>query len=97
MVPPRANAVAWEADHPRSVALEQIEKQGMQAWKEQKGYHERSIAENAMFRVKQLFWDRLASRIFETRVVEGHARIAAMNVMTWLGMSVSMRVGTTFA
>ncbi len=46
-------------------------------------------------RLKQLFGDKLASRVFETQVVEVHARIAAMNVMTYLGMPVSVRVGTT--
>ncbi|MFA5922457.1 MAG: hypothetical protein WC856_14400 [Methylococcaceae bacterium] len=48
----------------------------------------RSIAKNIMYRLKQLFGDSLASRLFETRVTEVHAHIAAMNVMTYLGMLV---------
>jgi hypothetical protein len=66
----------------------------MAAWKEESGYHQRSIAENTMYRLKQLFGDSLASRLFETQVTEVHTRIAAMNVMTYLGMPISVRVGT---
>lgn len=93
VVPPRDNAVPWEEGHPRNAALEHIAARGAQDWKEASGYHRRSIAENAMYRLKQLFGDRLASRQFETQVTEVHARIAAMNLMTYLGMPVSVRVG----
>jgi len=41
-----------------------------------------------MYRLKQLFDDSLASRLLETWVTEVHAHIAAMNVMTYLGMLV---------
>lgn len=92
VVPPRENAVEWEAGHPRTEALAQIKEKGMAEWKKETGYHHRSIAENAMYRFKQLFGDKLASRRFDTRVVESHARVAAMNIMTYLGMPVSVRV-----
>ena len=95
VVPPRENAVLWEEGHPRNEALRQIEAKGRAAWKEESGYHRRSIAENAMYRLKQLFGGTLASRQFETQVVEVHARIAALNIMTYLGMPVSVRVGVT--
>ncbi len=55
--------------------------------------HHRSLAENAMYRLKQLFGEAVASRIFESQVNEVHARIAAMNQMTYLGMPISVRVG----
>jgi hypothetical protein len=93
VVPPRQNAVEWEAGHPRTEALAQIKEKGMPVWKRETDYHRRSIAENAMYRLKQLFGDKLASRLFGTQVVEVHARIAAMNTMTYLGMPVSVRVG----
>ena len=67
----------------------------MAAWKEEAGYHRRRIAENAMYRLKQLFGDSLDSRQLETQVVDVHARIAALNIMTYLGMPVSIRVGVT--
>ena len=97
VVPPRENAILWEEGHPRNEALKHIEAKGLADWKKASGYHQRSLAENAMYRLKQLFGDRLASRLFETQVVEVHARIAAMNIMTYLGMPVSVRVGPTIA
>jgi Transposase DDE domain len=93
IVPPRDNAVPWEEGHPRTEALAHIAEQGLKAWKKSTNYHQRSLAENAMYRLKQLLGDRLSSRIFETQVTEVHVRIAAMNIMTSLGMPVSVRLG----
>jgi hypothetical protein len=94
-IPPRENAVAWEENHPRTLIVAAVAELGMAGWKKESGYHRRSLAENAMYRFKQLFSDRLASRQFETQVTEVHARVAAMNMMTSLGMPISIRVGTT--
>jgi len=93
IVPPRENAVPWEQGHPRTQALARITEQGVKAWKKSTNYHQRSLAENAMYRLKQLLGDRLSSRIFETQVTEVHVRIAAMNIITSLGMPVSVRLG----
>lgn len=93
IVPPRDNAIPWEEGHPRTEALAHIAEQGIKAWKKSTNYHQRSLAENAMYRLKQLLGDRLSSRIFETQVTEVHIRIAAMNIMTSLGMPVSIRLG----
>jgi hypothetical protein len=95
VVPPRENAVPWEKEHPRTLALAGIAEKGLEQWKKDSGYHLRSIAENAMYRLKQLFGPGLASRLFDSQVGEVHARIAAMNEMTYLGMPVSVRVGVT--
>jgi hypothetical protein len=92
VVPPREKAVPWAADHPRTQALADIAVQGLSAWKRARGYHHRSLAENAMYRLKQLFGNRLACRRFETQVTEVHVRVAALNVMTYLGMPVSVPV-----
>jgi hypothetical protein len=97
VVPPRANAVPWEAGHPRNQALEGIAQHGRKGWKKIAGYHRRSLAENAMYRLKQLFGDRLASRLFDTQVTEVQVRVAAMNTMTALGMPVSVCMGTAAA
>lgn len=92
VVPPRANAVKWEVGHPRNDVLDEIEEKGMAAWKSESGYHQRSLSENAMYRLKQLFGNQLASRLFETQVTEVHARIAVMNIITYLGMPKSVVV-----
>ena len=92
VVPPRANAVPGEPEHPRTQALADIAAPGLAAWQDATGDHRRSLAENAIYRCKQLFGERLAGRQFETQVTEVHARIAALNTMTYLGMPVSVRV-----
>lgn len=97
VVPPRAKAVAWDPAHPRTQALAAIQEQGLAQWKRDAGYHRRSLAENAMYRLKQLFGDAVASCLFDAQVNEVQARIAAMNRMTYLGMPKSVRVGITLS
>jgi hypothetical protein len=65
----------------------------MALWKMLSGYHKRSIAENALYRLEQLFGTCLSSRSFATQNTEVRARIVAMNTMTYLGMPESIRVG----
>lgn len=95
VVPPRENALPWDAAHPRTQALAAIQEKGLAQWKQDTGYHRRSLDENAMYRLKQLFGDAVASRHFESQVNEVPARIAAMNRMTYRGMAKSVRVGVT--
>lgn len=68
VVPPRDNAVAWDADHPRTQALAAIQEPGRVPWKKDTGYHHRRLADNAMYRLKQLFGAGVASRIFDSQV-----------------------------
>ena len=46
----------------RDENLRRIRQVGRSAWKEESGYHERSLAETAMFRMKTIFGDGVASR-----------------------------------
>jgi len=82
VVPPRENAVPWGAGHPRTRALADIAGQGLEGWKASSGYPRRCLAENAMYRLKQLFGGSVASRVFEAQVTEVDVRIAALNTMT---------------
>ena len=91
-IPPRDGAVTWGDDHPRDVILQEIEAKGLDGWKNDSGYHRRSIAENMMYRLKQL-GDSLYSRTFERQVNEAHVRAAIINTFTYLGMPQSVRVG----
>jgi hypothetical protein len=95
VVPPRATAIAWAADHPRTQALEEITAQGLAAGKQRTAYHRRSLAENARYRLNQLFGERLASRRFDTQVAEVQSRVAALNTLTALGMPVSAPLGVS--
>ena len=45
-----------------------------------------------MFRIKTLFGDRLAARLFDSQATEALLRCSAMNRMTQLGMPESYQV-----
>jgi transposase len=91
-IAPREGAVPWGEDHPRDAILAEIATKGRSGWKNDSGYHRRSLAENMMYRLKQL-GDRLYSRTFERQVNEVHVRAAIINQFTYLGMSDSVRLG----
>lgn len=91
-IPPRDGAVPWGDDHPRDAILQAIAERGRDGWKDDSGYHRRSLAENMMFRLKQL-GERLFSRTFERQVAEAHVRAAILNRFTYLGMPQSVRAG----
>jgi hypothetical protein len=52
----------------------------------QGGYHRRSLAEAAMFRIKALLSDQLKNCAFATQKTEAYLRVEAFNKMTELGM-----------
>ena len=91
-IPPREGAILWGNDHPRDGILKEIDAKGRDGWKNDSGYHRRSLAENRMYRLKQL-GDKLLSRCFERQVVEAHVRVVIINTFTYLGMPQSVRVG----
>jgi hypothetical protein len=74
----------WRAA--RNHVLRQIEAHGYAAWQVLSGYTRQSIAENTMFRFKQLFGGRLWARGLETQRTEAMVKCAALNRMTQLGM-----------
>ena len=65
---------------------------GRALWKEEYGYHRRSLAETAMMRLKAIFFDRLRSREWKRQETELRMRCAALNRMTRLGMPQSYPV-----
>ena len=98
IIPPRKNAVEWYEheegdlpDHPRNVALSQIEEIGRKKWKEQSGYHRRSLSETAMYRFKTIHGRKLYSRKMETQQTETKIKIKTLNIMTAQGMPVSVK------
>ena len=76
----------------RDENLRRIRQIGRAAWKEESGYHQRSLGETAMFRMKTIFGSGVASRKAEQQAKEVGIRCRAMNLMTHLGMPVSERV-----
>lgn len=71
---------------------EKCQELARQQWKVESGYHRRSLAETAMFRLKSIFGDKLSSRGFEAQASEVFLRCAALNRMTHLGMPQSVAV-----
>jgi len=97
-IPPRKDAVRWEDDpesgdvHPRNQVLEQIDEVGRQQWKQESGYHRRSLAETTMFRFKTIFGGTLRRRRFDNQAVELFLKCAALNRMIQVGKPDSYEV-----
>ena len=98
LIPPRKNARIWQHGNlnaeplKRDENLRYIRKRGRQQWKEDSGYHMRSLVETAMFRLKTIFGDELSTRLLETQTTQALIRCLALNKMTHLGMPESYRV-----
>jgi Transposase DDE domain len=92
LIPPRKNARIWQHGNlkaerlKRDETLRYIRKHGRPQWKEDSGYHMRSLAETAMFRLKTIFGDELSARLLETQTTQALIRCLALNKMTHLGM-----------
>jgi hypothetical protein len=98
LIPPRKNARIWQHGNTKAERLKRdenlrtIRKSGRKAWKQDSGYHIRSLAETTMFRLKTIFGDRLSARLLETQVSQALIRCAALNRMSHLGMPDSYKV-----
>lgn len=97
-IPPRKDARIWQhgnckaPPHPRDENLRYIRKHGRPAWKRDSTYHQRSLAETAIFRMKTIFGDKLSTRLLETQCTQARIRCRALNIMTLLGMPESQLV-----
>jgi hypothetical protein len=98
VVPPRRDAKVKRHGNTsgprlaRDENLRRIRKVGRAAWKAESGYHERSLAETAMFRMKTIFGDGVSSRCSPQQATEAGVRCRALNIMTHQGMPRSERV-----
>ena len=73
----------WET---RNSYVRQCGRVGRKLWKEQTGYHRRSLAETSMFRLKRLFGSHLKSRRRDNQDAEVQMRISLLNLFTSYGM-----------
>lgn len=98
LIPPRKNARIWQHGNIKAERLRRdenlraIRRSGRKAWKQESGYHIRSLAETTMFRFKTIFGDHLSTRLLETQTTQTMIRCAALNRMTHLGMPDSYKV-----
>jgi hypothetical protein len=76
-IPPCKNARPWKnvscgSPHLRNQILEELKAKGRKKWKEESGYHRRSLSETAMFRYKTIIGDKLTARLPDSQSVETH-------------------------
>jgi len=97
-IPPQRNAKIWQHGNTkaerwaRDQNLRRIRQVGRAAWKRESGYHRRSLAETAMFRLKTIFSDRVTAHGFAGQAAQVLVRCAALNRLTQLGRPDSYRV-----
>jgi IS5 family transposase len=97
-IPPQKNARIWQHGNSkeerlsRDENLRRIRQVGRKKWKQEVGYHRRSLAETQMFRLKTIFGERVSAREFAGQATQVLVRCAALNRMTHLGMPDSYAV-----
>jgi len=91
-IPPRRGAKIWQHGNSkaerlaRDENLRRIRQVGRAKWKREIGYHRRSLAETAMFRLKTIFGSMLRGRTEAAQDTETLLRLSVLNQMTALGM-----------
>jgi hypothetical protein len=101
IIPPPQNAVIQKPKKKkpmpdyliqRNRAVEYIHKHGSKSWKEQKGYHRRSLNEVVMFRYKTIFGGELDARTFENQETEVKLKVLTLNKFIGTGMPNAYKV-----
>ena len=92
VIPPRKNAKIKQngnSSQPpliRDEAIRGIRRVGRRQWKKEVGYHRRSLAETAMYRMKSCFGSTLKNREHENQRAEARLRSKILNRFTHLGL-----------
>ena len=92
IIPPRKNAKikqhgnSCEESIPRDEAIRSIRSEGRKGWKESVGYHCRSLAETAIFRMKNTLGGKLKKRTLTNQITETALRCKILNLFVTLGM-----------
>jgi hypothetical protein len=92
IIPPRRNAKIKQhgntrhAPLARDEAIRGIRRMGRKQWKQEIGYHLRSLAETAMYRMKCSFGDKLKNRTLPNQRTEARIRSKILNRFTQIGM-----------
>jgi hypothetical protein len=92
IIPPRKNAKIHKHGNtlgPREARdenLRGVRRHGRKGWKKRVGYHDRSLAETAMFRFKTLLGEKLRNRKLESQAAESRIRCRVLNRITRLGL-----------
>ncbi|OOE43451.1 IS5 family transposase [Salinivibrio kushneri] len=78
-IPPRSNAGYWEDGHPRNAAVSALKSGNLEDWKQEEGYHQRSLSETGMSRYKTLISPELTLRNYDAQVGEAFVSIQNVN------------------
>ena len=93
IIPPQHNAVVSKTARSelsaRDEAIKRIKQIGRKQWKQETGYHKRSIGEVAMYRYKTILGDKILARTFQNQQAEVRIGCLILNKMTKLGMPIS--------
>jgi hypothetical protein len=98
VIPPQRGARIWRHGnmrgqrHDRDENLRYLRAHGRAKWKRDYEYHRRSLAEVAVFRLKQIFGASASARSFAGQASQLLVRCAALNRMTHEGMPDSYKV-----
>ncbi|KAA6306409.1 hypothetical protein EZS27_041935, partial [termite gut metagenome] len=101
IIPPPKNAVIQKAKGKkplpdyliqRNRAVEYINKHGSKSWKEQNGYHRRSLNEVVMFRYKTIFGGELDARALKNQKTEVKLKCLTLNKFIGMGMPDAYKV-----
>ena len=96
--PPQRDAIVQRNKHKKDPALiarddvvkfmasGQDYKEQRKVWKQETGYHRRSLVENMMWRMKTLFGDEMRARSFANQQTDLLIRCYAMNLINTLGL-----------
>ncbi len=91
VIPPRYDAKIKQHGNtnepplPRDETIRDIRRLGPRAWKKKSGYHRRSLAETAVFRLKNTFGPQLKNRLLSNQKTESRLRCKILNRFTLLG------------
>lgn len=92
VIPPQHNAKIKQHGNklaeplPRDEAIRNIRQLGLRRWKQEVGYHRRSLVETAMYRMKQTFGSYLKNRAFKNQQTEAKLRCKILNRYAQLGL-----------
>jgi hypothetical protein len=79
--------------HERNAVVKRCNEIGIEAWKDEVGYHRRSLVENAFYRKKTIFGERLRGRKKTTQDTEMRIRARLLNRFNTYGLPKHVVVG----
>lgn len=95
-IPPREGAIPWPDSTPgaawRNAAIDAIANSSRREWKQESGYHRRSLAETLMYRLKILTGPCLWAREIGSQATEVSIRAGVLNRMAALARPQSVRI-----